>query len=249
MDWTDEAFVLAARRHGEGAAVVQLLTKDHGRHAGLVHGGGSASKRALVEPGNRVHASWRGRLPEHLGRVTLEVERPYAATLMDDPKRLAALAAMCAVAEIALPEREPHPGLFHATGALLDSLAETAADVWPAIYIRWELGLLSEIGFGLDLSACASTGQTDDLIFVSPRTGRAVSREAGAPYEDKLLRLPGFLAPEAGAGISASDSDICDGLRLTGYFLARHVFDPLNRGLPGARDRLTDLLVSGGESK
>lgn len=133
MDWTDEAFVLAARRHGEGAAVVQLLTKEHGRHAGLVHGGGSASKRALVEPGNRVHASWRGRLPEHLGRLTLEVERPYGAIFMDDPKRLSALAAMCAVAEIALPEREPHPALFHATEALLDSLAETADDVWPAI--------------------------------------------------------------------------------------------------------------------
>ncbi len=249
MDWTDEAFVLAARRHGEGAAVVQLLTKEHGRHAGLVHGGGSASKRALVEPGNRVHASWRGRLPEHLGRLTLEVERPYAAIFMDDPKRLSALAAMCAVAEIALPEREPHPALFHATEALLDSLAETADDVWPAIYIRWELGLLSELGFGLDLSACAATGQTEELIFVSPRTGRAVSREAGVPYEDKLLRLPGFLAPEVGTGISASDGDIRDGVRLTGYFLTRHVFDPLNRGLPGARDRLTDLLERGGESK
>lgn len=245
--------MLAARRHGEGGAVVQLLTKDHGRHAGLVHGGGSASKRALVEPGNRVQASWRGRLPEHLGRLTLEVERPYAAALMDDPKRLSALAAMCAVAETALPEREPHLAMFHATGALLDSLAETAADVWPAIYIRWELGLLGELGFGLDLSACAATGQTDDLIYVSPRTGRAVSREAAAPYENKLLSLPGFLVPGAGAaigaGISASDSDIRDGLRLTGYFLARHVFDPLNRGLPGARDRLTDLLESGSESK
>jgi DNA repair protein RecO (recombination protein O) len=249
MDWTDEAFVLAARRHGEGAAVVQLLTKDHGRHAGLVHGGGSASKRALVEPGNRVHAAWRGRLPEHLGRLTLEVERPYAATLMDDPKRLSALAAMCAVAEIAMPEREPHPALFHATEVLLDSLAETTDDVWPAIYIRWELGLLSELGFGLDLSACAATGQTNDLIYVSPRTGRAVSREAGAPYEDKLLRLPGFLAPELGAGSSAAATDIRDGLRLTGYFLGRHVFDALNRPPPAARDRLMDLLEGGGESK
>jgi DNA repair protein RecO (recombination protein O) len=249
MDWTDEAFVLAARPHGEGAAVVQLLTKDHGRHAGLVHGGGSASKRALVELGNRVHATWRGRLPEHLGRLTLEVERPYAVSLMDDPKRLSALATMCAVAEIAMPEREPHPALFHATEVLLDSLAETAADVWQAIYIRWELGLLDELGFGLDLSACAATGHTDDLVFVSPRTGRAVSREAGAPYEDKLLRLPGFLTPEAKAGISASDRDIHDGLRLTGYFLTWHVFDSLNRPPPAARDRLMDLLEAGGESK
>lgn len=248
MDWTDEAFVLAARRHGEGAAVVQLLTKEHGRHAGLVHGGGSASKRALVEPGNLVQAAWRGRLAEHLGRLTLEVERPYAATLMDDPKRLAALAAMCAVAEIALPEREPHPALFHATAALLDSLAETGDDVWPAIYIRWELGLLSELGFGLDLSVCAATGQTDDLVFVSPRTGRAVSRQAGEPYQDKLLPLPGFLAPAQGGALSAAANDIRDGVRLTGYFLTRHVFDPLNRPLPGARDRLTDLLAGSCES-
>ncbi len=249
MEWTDEAFVLAARPHGEGAAVAQLLTRDHGRHAGLVHGGGSKSKRALVEPGNRVHATWRGRLPEHLGRLTLEVERPYAAALMDDPTRLAALAAACAVAEIALPEREPHPALFHATEALLNSLAETGDDVWPAVYIRWELGLLSELGFGLDLSACAATGQTDELIFVSPRTGRAVSREAGAPYEDKLLRLPSFLAPADGAAIDVAPTDIRDGIRLTGYFLARHVFDPLNRPPPSARDRLTDLLEGGSESK
>ena len=250
MDWIDEAFVLAARPHGEGAAVVQLLTRDHGRHAGLVHGGGSASKRAVVEPGNRVQAAWRGRLAEHLGRLTLEVERPYAANLMDDPKRLSALAAMCAVAEIAMPEREPHPALFHATEALLENLAETGDDVWPAIYIRWELGLLGELGFGLDLSTCAATGRSDDLAFVSPRTGRAVSREAGAPYEDKLLRLPAFLAPAAaGPGISAAATDIRAGLRLTGYFLARHVFDPLNRPPPAARDRLLDLLESGGESK
>ena len=248
MEWTDEAFVLAARRHGEGAAVAQLLTRDHGRHAGLVHGGGSSSKRALVEPGNRVQATWRGRLPEHLGRLTMEVERPYAASLMDDPKRLAALAATCAVAEAALPEREPHPALFHATGALLESLAETAGDIWPAVYIRWELGLLGDLGFGLDLSACAATGQSDDLVFVSPRTGRAVSRAAGAPYADKLLPMPEFLAPRPGNQNNPSDTDISNGLRLTGHFLARHVFDPLNRPFPGARDRLTDLLESGRES-
>ena len=249
MEWTDEAFVLAARRHGEGAAVAQLLTREHGRHAGLVHGGGSSSKRALVEPGNRVQATWRGRLPEHLGRLTIEVERPYAATLMDDPKRLSALAAACAVAEIALPEREPHPAIFLATEALLDSLADATDEVWPAIYIRWELGLLGELGFGLDLSACAATGQTDDLVFVSPRTGRAVSRDAGAPYRDKLLRLPEFLTPAQGAGVSATNTDIRDGVQLTGYFLARHVFDPLNRPLPGPRDRLTDLLAGGSDLK
>lgn len=244
MEWTDQGFVLAARRHGEGAAVVQLLTREHGRHAGLVHGGGSASKRALVEPGNRVQSTWRGRLPEHLGQLTLEVERSYAAALMDDPGRLSALAAACVVVETALPEREPHPALFHATEVLLDSLVDSADEVWPAVYIRWELGLLGELGFGLDLSSCAVTGQTDDLVFVSPRTGRAVSREAGAPYRDKLLRLPEFMAPAEGAEISVTSVDLHDGMKLTGFFLARHVFAPLNQPLPGARDRLTDLLES-----
>jgi len=148
------------------------------------------------------------------------------------------------VAETALPEREPHPALFHATEVLLDSLVESADEVWPAVYIRWELGLLGELGFGLDLSACAVTGQTDDLVFVSPRTGRAVSREAGAPYRDKLLRLPEFMAPTEGAEISVTSVDFHDGMKLTGFFLAHHVFAPLNQPLPGARDRLTDLLES-----
>jgi len=249
MEWIDEAFVLAARPHGEGAAVVQLLTREHGRHAGLVYGGASASKRAQVEPGNRVQAAWRGRLPEHLGRLTLEVERPYAAAVMDDALRLAGLAAACAVAEGALPEREPHPALFHATAAFLDSLVNTNNEIWPAVYVRWELGLLTELGFGLDLAKCAVTGQGTDLAYVSPRSGRAVSRDAAAPYVDKLLPLPGFLAPAVGAARSASRGEISDGLRLTGYFLARHVFDPLNRPLPAARTRLTDLLQAGPESK
>lgn len=248
MEWTDEAFVLAARPHGEGAAVVQLLTRAHGRHAGLVHGGASASKRAVVEPGNRVQATWRGRLPEHLGRLAVEVERPYAAMFMDDPRRLAALATACAIGEAALPEREPHPALFRATEALLDALSSTGDEVWPAVYIRWELGLLGELGFGLDLSSCAATGQADDLVYVSPRSGRAVSREAGAPYADKLLVLPGYLAPSSRGGGGVSPGDIGDGLRLTGYFLARHVFDPLNRPLPAARSRLAALLAGAGES-
>ncbi len=179
----------------------------------------------------------------------MEVEHPYAAALMDSPARLAALASACSVAESALPEREPHPALFLATEALLEALAETGDDVWPAVYIRWELGLLGELGFGLVLSACAATGQTDELVFVSPRTGRAVSRDAGAPYEDKLLRLPGFLAPAPQSSARLAAGDIGDGLRLTGYFLARHVFDPLNRPLPGARERLSDLLEGEGESK
>ena len=234
MEWTDDAFVLVARPHGESAAVVQLLTLRRGRHAGLVRGG--VRRRAVAEPGNRVVATWRARLAEHLGAYVLEPVRSIAAEFLDDPPRLGTLAAACAVAEAALPEREPHPAVFDAMEALLASMAADDADneVWPAIYVRWELGLLSELGFGLDLSRCVSTGASDNLAFVSPRTGRAVSLAAGEPYRDKLLMLPQFLV----GGPAPDRSDIAAGLKLTGHFLERHVFHPMDKPLPPARDRM-----------
>ncbi|MBS28408.1 MAG: DNA repair protein RecO [Alphaproteobacteria bacterium] len=241
MEWRDEGFVLAARPHGEGAAVVQLLTREHGRHAGLVHGGASRAKRATVEPGNLVDAVWRARLAEHLGRFTIEPARHYAAQFMDDPPRLAALSAACAVTEAVIPEREPHPGLFEATGALFDSLAQGEGDIWPAVYIQWEMGLLRELGFGLDLTCCAATGDVENLLYVSPRTGRAVSRDAGESYKDRMFALPRFLRPD-GRGTGADAVDFADGLRLTGFFLQRHAFDPLDRPLPPARERLETLV-------
>lgn len=241
MEWRDEGYVLAARPHGEGAAVVQLLTREHGRHAGLVHGGAARSKRATVEPGNLVDAVWRARLSEHLGRYTVEPSYHYAAQIMDDPARLAALSAACAVTETVIPEREPHPGLFEATGALFEALTNADDAIWPAVYIQWEMGLLRELGFALDLASCAATGTRTELVYVSPRTGRAVSRDAGAPYADRMLALPTFLRPD-GRGAGAARADFSDGLRLTGHFLARHAFDPLNRPLPAARDRLEALV-------
>lgn len=241
MEWRDEGFVLAARPHGEGAAVVQILTRDHGRHAGLVHGGASRSKRATVEPGNLVDAVWRARLTEHLGRFTIEPSRHTAAQIMDDPARLAALSAACAVTETVIPEREPHPGLFDATAALFAALTHGDQEIWPAVYIQWEMGLLAELGFGLDLQACAATGMTTELVYVSPKTGRAVSREAGAPYAARMLALPRFLQPD-GRGHGATAEDFTAGLRLTGHFLARHAFDPLDRPLPPARTRLESLV-------
>jgi DNA repair protein RecO (recombination protein O) len=242
MEWRDEGIVLAARPHGEGAAVVQLLTRDHGRHAGLMHGGTSRSKRGTVEPGNLVDAVWRARLNEHLGRYTIEPTRHLAAQFMDEPARLAALSAACAVVEAVIPEREPHPGLYDATRVLLDALSDTGLDIWPAVYIQWELGLLQELGFGLDLTSCVSTREVEDLIYVSPRSGRAVSRTAGHPYRERMLVLPRFLRPD-GRGAGADDADFADGLKLTGFFLARHAFDPLDRGLPAARERL-EVLIS-----
>jgi DNA repair protein RecO (recombination protein O) len=245
MDWTDDGIVLTAQRHGETSAVVQLLTAEHGRHAGLVRGGSASKGRGVYQPGNLVAAHWRGRLPEHLGSYTCELSTSYAAGLLDDPGRLGALTSACAVSEAALPERHPYPALYDATIALLDGLAGEAE--WAAIYARWELGLLDELGFGLDLSCCASTGVTEDLVYVSPKSGRAVSREAGAPYRDKLLPLPGFLT---GSGETDGASTLA-ALRLTGHFLKRHVFEPHNQTTPPARDRFVDRFartppISGG---
>ncbi|MDH3233875.1 MAG: DNA repair protein RecO [Alphaproteobacteria bacterium] len=244
MDWTDQGIVLAARKHGENALIVQLLTRGHGRHAGLVRGGAGRRQRGIYQPGNIVTAHWRGRLAEHLGAYVCEPGTSHAAALLDDPPRLAALSAACAVAEAALPEREPHAAIYEGFLALLDALGRSAEAggglaLWGEVYVRWELGLLSELGYGLDLSTCAATGRNDELAYVSPRTGRAVSLSAGELYRDKLLPLPPFLV---GRGTGAP-SEICDGLRMAGYFLERHVFAPLERPPPPARARLVDRLT------
>src|SRR5437899_9771394 len=182
MEWRDTGFVLGARRHGESALIAELLTSEHGRHAGLVRGGQSPRRRALLQPGNLLAASWRGRLPEHLGTLEVELLRAHAGALLDDPDRLAALGAATALLSAALPEREPHGNLYRSFAGLLEAL--DSGD-WPKAYIVWELELLAGLGFALDLTCCAATGATDDLAYVSPRTGRAVSCEAGQPYHDK----------------------------------------------------------------
>ncbi|HYM30162.1 MAG TPA: DNA repair protein RecO [Candidatus Cybelea sp.] len=236
MHWTDDAIVLASRKHGETSAVVNLLTRDHGRHAGLVRGGASRRLKGVLQAGNEVSASWRGRLAEHLGTLTIELRAAHAASLMEDSMRLSALVSACALVEATLPEREPHPGLFQGLAVLLQSLHEGAAE-WPAVYVRWEVGLLSELGFGLDLSACAVTGETSGLTHVSPKTGRAVSSGAAAPYAEKLFRLPPFLA---GGEVGDPLADIADGLALTGFFLDRYAFAPHRRSIPAARARLVE---------
>lgn len=238
MDWTDQGIVLTRRRHGESSAVVSLLTREHGRHAGLVRGGSGKRAGSLYQPGNLLAAHWRARLAEHLGTLTAELLDPFASRVLDDALRLAALSSACALLETALPEREPHLPLFEATLLLLRVLGATAEPLgWGAAYARWETQALAEFGFGLDLEACAATGQRDDLAYVSPRTGRAVSSGAGAPYADRLFALPAFLgtadaAPDAAAVAAA--------LRITGHFLERHVFGPHNRPLPPARTRLIE---------
>lgn len=230
MDWQDDGIILSARRHGESGLIVQLLTAAHGRHAGLVRGGTSRRNRGVFEPGNEVSANWRARLDEHLGSYTCELARGRVGTLLTDPLRLAALSAACAVVESALPEREPHPEVHADFVILLDAFVQ---EDWPARFVAWELALLADLGYGLDLTHCAATGRDDDLAYVSPRSGRAVSLTAGEPYRDRLLALPGFLI----GGAAPSPIDIARGLKLTGVFLEKWLFASADRPLPEARSR------------
>jgi DNA repair protein RecO (recombination protein O) len=236
MEWRDTGFVVAVRRHGESALIVELLTREHGRHLGLVRSGQSPKMRAVLQPGNEVAAAWRGRLSEHLGTIACELACAHAARLLDDPERLAGLAAAAAMIAATLPEREPHADVFAAFAALLASL--DSAEDWPARYIKWECGLLKALGFGLDLTRCAATGVTTDLAYVSPRSGRAVSHAAGRPYHDKLLPLPDFLWRDA----AADGTQIAAGMNLTEHFLLHHVLLPQGRTLPPARARLAERM-------
>ncbi len=197
MQWSEEGCVLSLRRHGETSTLLEIFTSQHGRHLGLVRGGRSQRMRSQLQPGNKLIVTWRARLPEHLGTFTIEPLQLRAAVLMDNPLRLAALSSLCAFAGL-IAEREPHEQLHQAFEIVIDALEND--DVWPALMIRWELGLLEEMGFGLDLKTCAATGTTDNLIYVSPKSGRAVSEQAGLPYKDKLLVLPAFLASHSQGG-------------------------------------------------
>jgi DNA repair protein RecO (recombination protein O) len=241
MDFEDDAYVLSARVHGESGAIVDLLTAERGRWAAHVAGGASRKMRPFLQAGARVVVHYRSRVSEQLGSAQIEPVGEGPAALFDDPDALAGLNAAAAVAAGALPEREAHAGVFYGLEALILALAHP--DIWPAVYVRFEAGLLQDLGFGLDLSTCAATGATDDLIYVSPRTGRAVSAKAGEPYKDKLLRLPPFLL---GAQAGLMPGDVEAGLALTGHFLEQFVFAQLNRPLPPARVWMVDRLEERG---
>ena len=237
MEWTDEGIVIASRPHGETAAVVELLTRHHGRHVGLVHGGRSRQMRPVLQIGNHVSAEWRARVSDNLGFFKIELNRAFAASAMSDPLALAGLASMTDLARL-LPERDPHANLFEITHFVLGFLDEP--EVWPALYVRWELALLDELGVGLDLETCAATGKTEDLVYVSPKSGRAVSAEAGAPYADRLLALPAFL--RKGDNRQTNRVDIRDGLALSGHFLKTRIMHADNRDMPEARSRLVSRI-------
>ena len=238
MEWDAPAIILDAKPYGEADVIATVMTADHGLHRGLAKGGGARANAALWQAGNFAQVRWAARLQDQLGGFRGEMIHPNAALAMDDPLALAMLSAACATAEGALPEREPHPAVF---AGLLRLIAHVpaGAEVLPDL-VRWEAELLRELGYGLDLVACAVTGATAGLTHVSPRTGRAVSAEAAEPYKDRLLPLPGFLA----RGNTADARDWRDGLRLTGHFLARDAFGLRHRPLPQARVMLYDRVAA-----
>jgi DNA repair protein RecO (recombination protein O) len=238
MEFEDDAFVLSARAHGETGAIVELLTARHGKYAAHVAGGASRKMKPFLQAGAQVIVQYRARVSDQLGSAHMEPVGEGPSALFDDPLALAGLSAAAAVAAGALPEREPHPGAYLAFEAL--SRALMLPDIWPAVFVRFEAGLLQDLGFGLDLSKCTVTGVVDDLIYVSPRTGRAVSRDAGEPYKDRLLVLPPFMLSSQW-GLAAGD--VRAGLDLTGHFLEAFIFNPLNRPLPPARLWLVDRLA------
>jgi DNA repair protein RecO (recombination protein O) len=233
MQWSDEGVVLSVRPHGEAGAVAELFTRGHGRHLGLVYGGRSRKIRPVLQIGNHVDAEWKARLADHLGHFAMELRRGFAAEVMDDAAALAAMTSMAALARL-LPERDPHPSLFEVMLFVLGYLDDRS--VWPALVVRWELALLEELGFGLDLASCAATGKTMDLIYVSPKSGRAVSGEAGEPYKDRLLSLPPFLRGKTSGPVT--DADVRAGFALVGHFLEARVLRPRNLQMPDARGRL-----------
>jgi DNA repair protein RecO (recombination protein O) len=237
MDWSDEGIFLGAKPLGEANAVAELFTLGHGRHLGLVRGGRSRRLRPLLQPGNLLRVTWRARLSEHLGGFNVELIEAHAARALDDAAALAAIGSLAGLARL-LPERDPHPQLYAAALHVIGAF--DAPRLWPALLVRWELLLLQELGFGLDLSECAATGGDSELVYVSPRSGRAVSREAGQPYDAKLLKLPAFLREDDAA---SGESDLLSGFALTGYFLERDVLAPHGLAMPETRERLIGLLA------
>jgi DNA repair protein RecO (recombination protein O) len=240
LHWSDEGIVLGFRRQGESSVILELMTRDHGRHLGLVQGGRSRRMQPVLQAGNSVHAVWRARLDEQLGNYAIEGGALRAARYLGSPMALYGIATLAAHLRL-LPDRDPHPALFDTASILADHLEDP--QVAPALFVKFELMLLADLGFGLDLSECASTGRTEDLIYVSPRSGRAVSREAGEPYGAKLFELPPFLRatpsdqqPEA--------AELAAGFQLTGHFLDAYIYEPRGKPQPDERRRFVALATA-----
>ena len=238
MHWQDEGIIIGTRRHGETSLIVELMTAGHGRHLGLVRGGRSRRHQAALQPGNSVTATWRARLDEHLGNYAIEPTTLRAAVLIENAAGVYGIQTLAALLRL-LPERDPHPQIHALLSTIVDWLGDPL--VGGSLIVRFEMQMLNELGFGLDLERCAATGETGDLAYVSPRTGRAVSRGAGEPYRERMLRLPRFLLESA--VVTPDPGDLIAAFDLTGYFLSRHVFEPRGIAMPEARAGLLALVT------
>lgn len=243
MQWDDEGLVLGMRGHGESSAILEVMTRLHGRHQGLVRGGRSRAIQALLQPGNSVSVVWRARLEDHLGTFQVEAEDLRTARLLASPAALHGFMTIAAMLRV-LPERDPHQALYEEAMVLTERLDDP--DIAAQLFIHFERAFLAELGFGLDLSCCAGTGSVDNLIYVSPKTGRAVGAEAGEPYKERLLPLPAFLI-NGDRGSKPPASEIRAGFMLTGYFLKAWIFEPRTQEMPPERERFVSLVLSGRE--
>jgi len=243
MDWAGVGYILSVKKHGETSAIIDVLTRDNGRHAGLVRGGVGRKLRPVLQPGNKVQLEWRARLSQHLGSFTVEALSARSAEIMDDRLSLAGLNSLCAIARETLPEREAHPQVYDAFEVLLANLHDP--DIWPALYVQWEAGLLKAMGYGLDLTTCAATGSNDNLSHVSPNSGRAVSASAAEPYLDKLFPLPMFMTGQP----FVTPEDVTNGLNLTGHFLETRVQWSVNKPMPESRGRMVARLKEMGYAR
>ena len=242
-EWNDTAIILSVRPHAETAAIVNILTAEYGRQAGLVRGGQSSKLRGLLQPGNLVEVSWRARLEEHLGTMVFDMLKPHASKVLDDAFRLAGLSSVCAIMEATLPEREPARGVYDATDLIIQMITDLdTGDHWLGAYVRWEIGMLSVSGYALGLDKCGVTGATEGLAYVSPRTGVAVTAAGAGILTPRLLLLPSFLGGESDDGDEKTlEEDLLDGMELTGHFLEKKVFGLSHQPLPPARVRLMNI--------
>lgn len=237
IQWTEEGLILSTKSHGESSLIVQIFISKYGKCSGLVKGGKSSKKRAVFQPGNQVYATWKARLPEHLGFLECELLNSRSSLIIEEPLKLSCLSAIVSILEYATAEQEPSKSLYIRTISLLDLIILPNTINWKESYVRWELELLNEIGFGLSLDFCAVTGKTNDLYFVSPKTGRAVTYDAAGKWKDKLLVLPEFLKKDK----TANKKEILNGLKLTGVFLG-YFSESINKKIPTARNRFLQML-------
>lgn len=240
MQWTDKAIIINSRKYGESSGIISVLTHSHGLYKALVKGITGKKQCGIFQTGNLIDATWRGRLPEHLGNLSAELVTPYAALLLREQQKLAALSSVCAILEATLPEREVCSDIFELILKFIECL--NYDENWLHEYVKIELYLLAHLGFGLDLSECAATGTTNDLTYISPKSGRAVCTEAGAPYKSKLFSLPQFFISEENC--LPPQTEIMEGLEICAYFLDKYIFSPHNNMLPIARTRFGEMMKS-----